>query len=78
MEGKGALILLILGILAIIYGIITFQWLLMLIIVAIIFIILLVMGVLQRRKTGPHAPDDTRMRSYEKSIESISNDIRKL
>jgi membrane protein implicated in regulation of membrane protease activity len=78
MQGKGALLLMILGILAVIYGVVTFQWLLMLIIVAIIVIILLILGVLQRRRSGPHTPEQARLMHYEQSLESIHNNIRKL
>ena len=78
MEGKGALILMILGIIAVIYGVVTYQWLLMLIIVAIIVIILLILGVLQRRRSGPLTPDQALMRNYEQSLESIHKSIRKL
>jgi Flp pilus assembly protein TadB len=78
MEGKGALLLMILGILAVIYGVVTFQWLLMLIIVAIIVIILLILGVLQRRRSGPHTPEQARLMHYEQSLESIHKRIGKL
>jgi membrane protein implicated in regulation of membrane protease activity len=78
MEGKGALILLIIGIIAVIYGAVTFQWLLALIIVAIIVIILLVLGIVQRRRRLPATPEDARMRYYERSLESIRKNSRKL
>lgn len=78
MEGKGALLLLILGIIAVVYGAVTFQWLLMMIIVAIIVILLLVMGFLQRRRRMPATPENTRMMDYERSLESIRKNIRKL
>jgi Flp pilus assembly protein TadB len=78
MEGKGALILMILGILVIIYGMVTFQWLLMLIIVAVIVVVLLAVWVLGRGRSLPPSPEQARMRNYEESLESIRNSIRKL
>jgi Flp pilus assembly protein TadB len=78
MEGKGALLLMILGILVIIYGVVTFQWLLMIIIVAIIIVVLLISYGMRRRRSLSITPEQTRMKNYEDSLESIRKSIRKL
>ncbi|WP_209676152.1 hypothetical protein [Methanolinea mesophila] len=71
----------IIGLAAVIYGVVTFQWLLMLIVVAIIVIILIVTDVMSRGSAGkvrPRSPEEIRMHQYEESINSISREIRKI
>ncbi len=71
----------ILGIVAVIYGAVTLQWFLMLIVVAVIVVILLGSDVLHGN-TSPsgqsRTPEETRMRHYEQSLESIRREIGKL
>ena len=79
MVRKGIIVLLILSLAAVMYGLVTSQWVPALVAVVIIVILLLVSDAIHRRSLrSVRTSGDIQMMQYEQSIKSIRKEIGKI